>query len=322
MNQQSEFERREQAANIADRSYAVNNDPREQRQAQERGPLQDTEAYQAGYAAAMRQRMEGYEGQKIYPQPQRRRRPRRLWIVAAIILILFALGGAFSFAHNANSGPATAYPTRTFTVGAMPKVVVNAEAGTIQFHAGSSDTVTVTATEKDGGPFNQSHGANIQSTQDSNSNTITVDEQKSSGFINNANVIIDVTLPANSDIQTTLNLGDISIDGVSGTMDVKDDTGKIDISNSTLTGTSSIRENIGDITFQGAITSDGDYTFENNTGAINLTLPTNQIFALDSKTNIGKVSNQFDSNDGIATPDSHIHLHLKDDIGAITINKQ
>ncbi|GCF10159.1 DUF4097 domain-containing protein [Dictyobacter arantiisoli] len=324
MNQQSEFERREQAANIADTSYMMNNDPREQRQAQEREPLQDTEAYQAGYAAAMRQRMEGYEGQKIYPQSQRRRRPRRLWIAASIILLLLVLGGAFNFATNVTGNHATLYPTRTFTVGAMPKIIVNAQVGSIRFHTGASDTVTVTATEKDSGLFNQSHAVNVESTQDSNSNTITVNEQKTSGsdFMHNKNVDIDVTLPANSNIQSSLNLGNITINGVSGTMDVKDNTGKVEIEDSTLTGTSSIRENIGDITFQGSITNDGDYTFEDNTGAINLTFPADQIFALDSKTNIGKVSNEFNSNDNPANTESHIHLHLKNNIGAININKQ
>jgi len=214
------------------------------------------------------------------------------------------------------------FPGRIFKVSTMPKITVTAETGGVRFHTDTNNNniVTVVATQIDTGLFGKTQIVNVNATQDANANTININEQKTSSISTNTYVDLDITLPANSDIQASLNSGAITIDGVSGAMNLKDNSGTIDIENSTLTGTSNIRENAGDIIFRGSITNAGDYTFENNGGTIDLALLANSAFTLDSKDDIGKVNNEFGSNTVGTNPTSQIHV--KDHTGTITIHKQ
>jgi len=66
MNQQSEFE---PGQPLLAEERPVHRDPHEQGQYQQ----EPNEAYQAGYATTMGERMNSEQGQKIYPHPPRQR---------------------------------------------------------------------------------------------------------------------------------------------------------------------------------------------------------------------------------------------------------
>jgi hypothetical protein len=319
MGQQSEFEYQE---HFASRAQQGNFDPREQPRYWE--PEQQNEAYQAGYAAAMRQHMEGLQGQKIYPQPRQRRRRRPLRIVVAIIFILILMLGGLGFFMSYFSMTNFQWvplQSRTFSVRTMPKIIVMTSATTVTFHTGIGNMVGVTGSVTGiptGNDNGQSNVVKLDAQQDINANTITINEQAYSSM-SDQNMTLDITLPANSDIEATLSAGDINIDGVSGTMNVTTNAGNIDFQNGTLTGTSSFQDS-GIITFHGSLANKGDYTFGNTAGPINLTLPVNSAFTLDAKNNPGNVSNAFGANRVGTHPSSQ--LHVKDSTGEITINKR
>jgi hypothetical protein len=323
MDQQSEFEDQEHSTQSTQQQ---NLDPREQSHYQEPKQQNGTyQAYQAGYAAAMQQHMEGIQGQKIYSQVRQRRRRRPLLIVAAIIFILLLMYCGFSslMSHfvmpNFQTVPLQA---RTFDVRAMPKIILTTSASTVIFQMGSGNTVNVTGSVT-GTPTGNDNGngssnlIRVDAQQDSNANAITINEQASVSSMVDQNMTLDITLPANSNIDATLSSGDISINGISGTMNVKANYGDITFQNGTLAGTSSFYKNSGTITFHGLLAANGDYTFENDGGPIDLTLPANSAFLLDTKNN---VNNDFNSPRVGTNPTSH--LHLKDSTSDINIHKQ
>lgn len=297
MSQQSEFEY-SQSANRE--GQPINTDPREQ-----------NHSYQAEDVGA-----QPMGGQKIYPQgPRSRRRRRWLWALIIVIVILALLSGGGYFSNSAFSKSQALAP-QSFNVTGTPNLVINDAIGSVKIHQGDSNHIVIDATAH-GGLLSNLSNDTVDAKQ--SGDTVTILVGQSGSIIDHGSVDLDITLPASSNIQAIVHTGALDMNGISGQMNLDVETGALHFENGAIQGQSVIKDNTGEITFDGAIASGGDYTFENKAGAINITLPSTASFTLDASSNIGKINNDFGSNTVGSNPTSHIHVHT--DIGAINIHQ-
>ncbi len=190
-------------------------------------------------------------------------------------------------------------------------------AGTVTFQAGRNNTVGVSATEHTSLLNNLN---DIQYTVEQNGNTIEVNASKSgASLFNSESVDLDITLPSLSDIQTTINTGEIDINGISGLINIQADAGGIDFKSGTLKENSNFQADTGSITFDGSLAPNGKYEFNANAGSIDITLPDDSAFILDASTNAGNVNNEFGSNTVGRNPTSQLHAHT--DAGSVNIHQ-
>jgi hypothetical protein len=306
MSQQQSYDSQE---NSPDSQPAFNPDPREPASWQE----QQNEAYQAVYAEGARQ-----FGEKVYPTPRRRRgRFRWLWITLLVILILALISGGFSGVNQAFS-KSEALATRTFAVQSEPKLVVKDPVGTVHIHAGGSRNIVVDGI-KHSGFFGNPGDVQVNLKQNGNELDVIIENNSGPTFFNASNVDLNITVPSLSDIQDNSNAGTLSIDGVSGQMNVQANAGTIDVTNATLKGDSTFEANAGTINYSGSLTPHGTYNFHTDAGSINLTLPSNSSFTLDSKVNAGSVNNDFESDTVGSAPYAQVIANAN--AGSVNIHK-
>lgn len=235
---------------------------------------------------------------------QQRVRWRGPWVWGLLVLVLPVglSGGAFIGAGKAHASPFSQTPiptqttTRTFPVGDQPDLsITNTDAGSINVHTGSDDTIVITATIKSPtGNFPTVNFANPDNTH------VIVTVTDNSPRSNRNSVDFDVTVPASSDLDLNARAGDITIvDGVQGTVNLQGGAGDISVSNTTLIGSGSIKVSTGAITFAGSIASGAAYQFQGNASNLDITLPSNTNSHVSARTTAGTIQSDF----------SEIHIH-------------
>ncbi len=105
--------------------------------------------------------------------------------------------------------------------------------------------------------------------------------------------------------------------------------GSIGITDTSLSGSSTVRTNAGSINFTGSISTTGTYDFETNSGSIEMTLPAATSFHLNARTYAGSIRTSFPVTvkhvGAVATANGDVGtapqatLTLKTDAGAITL---
>lgn len=219
---------------------------------------------------------------------------RKLWG----LLVLVLLAGLFINVGNAQASPAsqTQTTTQTFSVGAQPDLNINnTDAGYIKVHTGSTGTVVITTTIKvKSGPLPTVNYA----TPDSNHIVVTVTDNSPTANLNQVN--FDVTVPASINLELSAGAGDISIlDGIQGTVNLQSNAGNISLSNTTLSGSGSIKTGSGAITFVGSIAQGAAYQLQDSAGNIDVALPSSTNCHVDANTATGSIQTNF--------PQIHIH---------------
>ena len=138
---------------------------------------------------------------------------------------------------------------------------------------------------------------------------VNVDIPDSSGLLHATSDSVDVTvtLPQKlltGDIPSMLfavnaPVGNITIDGLSGLLDIKGNTGNIKITHAILADGSHIETGQGSVTFNGWLltatdtTIPGRYVFQSEQGNIDVTLPATTNVMLDANTNVGAIHSEF-----------------------------
>jgi hypothetical protein len=226
--------------------------------------------------------------EKIQPAPRRRR--LWLWIIAGLVIIaLLGSGvqaGLKSFVNISSE-------THTYSITALPTLVLNDNTGTVTIHTGAANSpVTIQATK-----HYQSFGSapTVQYSQDGNTINATVQNQSNNNFLSfgSDNVDFNVTLPANANLKIHTETGTIDVEGVSGNMSLTTETGSITANQDALSGQSTLQTATGSITFDGSIASGGNYLFSTNTGSVDVTLPASSSFHLDASTDTGSINSDF-----------------------------
>jgi DUF4097 and DUF4098 domain-containing protein YvlB len=219
-NQESMFTNQEQQPY---RPQPINTDPREQTSEQSQ-----QEGYRGAYDGPEPQQ---WDAGKLRPQRMRRRGRGRGALLAIILLIALAVGGAIAYGAVAYSTAPATVTSRTFNVTNRPTLMMNVGSGNIRIHTGSGHDVIVKETQRSAG-FMTSNGK-VGYRQ--NADTITVQEEGNIGIsLGFSSRDFDVTLPSASDLQLQTGSGSVDVTGING--QVSAETGSGSITANTLSG--------------------------------------------------------------------------------------
>jgi hypothetical protein len=220
------------------------------------------------------------------------------WVVLTLILLfvligagLVALFGVFGFTGYAT----TSTEAQTFTMSTYPTLVLNNDTGSIHVRAAPSGNVISIQATKHGNPWSNLNDIQVNYAQNTATNTVTVnvDRVNATSFFAALSVDFDVTVPSAAALQLKTNTGSIDVSGVSGQLTLSSNTGSLQVSGGTVKGTTALTTNTGSVTFNGAITEGGNYTFTTDTGSVNVTLPAESVFHVDASTDTGSINTNF-----------------------------
>lgn len=226
--------------------------------------------------------------------------PRRIitLVVLATIIVTLIIGGLVVAFHALNPSPVrTSTETRTFNleVGVHPTLIVTNDEGFVHVRSGTGNNVTVKTTK-----VGDSYGASpndFKVSYSQSGNTITVlvtnDSIHLFDFSDSSHAGLDVTVPANSNLRLGTDSRDITVTGIQGKMTLTSGSGALQATNVLLTNGSQLSTASGSITVRGSIGIAGQYKFQSNSGAINVTLPRNTTFHADLMSNSGGITNEF-----------------------------
>lgn len=226
--------------------------------------------------------------------------PGRIVTFVILIPIIFVLiiGGLEVAFRLFNPTPIrTTTETRTFNLeaGTQPALIVMNDEGFVHVQPGASNTVTVTATKR-----GDSYGASpddFKVNYSQSGNTVTIQVNNDSihpfDFLKSSRADLDVTLPAKSELHLETDSGDISVAGIQGKMALTSNSGALQATNVSLTSGSHLRTGSGSMVVRGSIDTSGQYMFQSNSGAIDVTLPRSTSFHADLVSNSGTITNDF-----------------------------
>lgn len=110
-----------------------------------------------------------------------------------------------------------------------------------------------------------------------------------------------VVLNGGSATSNITSVGNVTLNGLNGVLNVKNDIGNITVQNATLSPGSTLETGTGNVTFNGSMnTSAGSssnqsiYTLQSESGNLNVTLPASINVTLDAYTNSGNITSDFD----------------------------
>jgi hypothetical protein len=152
-------------------------------------------------------------------------------------------------------------------------------------------------------------GASAAPDASSNALTVNVTMPSSNTMMNATSDAVDIaikipqnTLPTNGptmQLNVEAPVGDITIDGLSGILNVKGSTGNVSIKHAILASGSRVETGQGNVTFNGLIMAPTDattptrYMIQDEQGNIDVTLPANTNITVDANTNVGAIHSEF-----------------------------
>lgn len=164
-------------------------------------------------------------GEKLQPQRPRRRKRGPALLVIVLLVACLAFGGGvlsliFGFSHHMHDKGIHDWNSKnelqqTFLVTGIPKLVIKNDSGSVNIRSDENvtDRVTVSPDQK-----------NIVANYNPNTNTITIDTNGLGG------VDLNIETPKTTDIQLNEGSGSVDIEGITGQMDVVDNSGSINVS--------------------------------------------------------------------------------------------
>ncbi|HEU5441712.1 MAG TPA: DUF4097 family beta strand repeat-containing protein [Ktedonobacterales bacterium] len=251
---------------------------------------------------------QGYPGQPPYPgsqgrPPSERRTPG--WVkVTAGCLIAFAVVIAFcALASGIVGGLALASATvsghqsQTLSVSGTPHVVLDVQAGNVHVLTGQGGQVGINLNKSvralSSGLAQQALDA-TRFTATQSGDTITITSEH--GSINSQwpifwrNFDLSVTVPQTTNLTTTMQAGNLTVDGISGVLDLRAQAGNVELNEVTLTGNSSLRLTAGDLTLHGTLADHVALDVAVTAGNVHLFLPANTSASVFATVTAGDVS--------------------------------
>ena len=299
-----------------------------------------------GSAPSSLPQQEGYTGLRPYAGPvpgqmqagnyrqrpySRRGRGPWFWIILAFIIFSLISGGS-RFSNSFGNGPGfdrnSVEPKQMmgqpidYAVKGQATIAINDPNGNVTVTQGQSNTdVIIQSVDGNSFPGNPN---DIQQSISQNGNTITATLPNSQDLL--------VTVPMGANLSLNTGSGTINVKGVDGQMTLVSNDGTINASNDTLSGSSSLTTNSGDINFDGTISTGGNYQFITTNGTITVALPTSPAFHVVATTNSGSIGIpgvQNNSSGNQATGDVGAHstvrgtnVTMKSDSGDMTLNQK
>lgn len=188
---------------------------------------------------------------------------------------------------------------QTFEVGAAPKLEIESFAGRVTVRAGEDGTVRVVATKRAAG---RAHVEQIVVEMEEHDDGVTITVSKPLA-VSNASVDLEITAPADTELDLQTGAGDVTVDGLAGAAAVDTGAGNVRIDGP---GRRKVHTGAGNVSVQGAAaevdlsTGAGnlDYDgspvgmcqFETGAGNIRLKVPDGLSAEVDLTTGIGEVT--------------------------------
>jgi hypothetical protein len=179
---------------------------------------------------------------------------------------------------------------RRFSVREHPRIVVNNDFGSIHVRGESQgNEVIIQATQRNWILIGETAApAQIHYEQNNDDNSVTVTVERSGWSV--TEIILNITVPWNSDLNLMTKAGSMDVTAVSGQMSLHSNAGSITVRQCMLGGSSSVQTNAGSVSFEGALDPQGAYQFMTNTGSVHVVLPGNTAFHVDARTDIGSIT--------------------------------
>lgn len=265
-------------------------------------------------------------GAQGYPAGPTERRRTSGWVKAgagclialAAVMACCALGTGLSAGLQLASTDVSGTQTQSFVVAGTPRVVLDATAGNITIVPGDSGAVRISLTKSaraiSRGLAQQAlDDVRFDATQDGNTITITtnVGNYGRSPFVYRRAFEMTLSVPATTDLDTTLTAGNLNISGTSGTLQVHSTAGNVTLDGVTLSGTSSLRLTAGNVTLHGALDPQTALRVDVTAGNVSLFLPADTPAHLEATVTAGHVSTA-----GFATDQNSANGTLSEDLNA------
>ena len=165
-------------------------------------------------------------------------------VVIVLLVGLAGFGSSVAFHALPAMGPASTQ-TQTFSVSTNPQLTIDDPVGTITVHASSTSNQIIVQTIKQSAFPIGSNPNDTKVAYAPTSNGVAVTVNNNNNFLGLVNVNLNVTVPADSNLNLKTNVGSIEVKGVSGQMTLTSNTGSITAENDILTGSSTLKTNVG-----------------------------------------------------------------------------
>jgi hypothetical protein len=230
------------------------------------------------------------------------------WIVGgcvalSIILLLGCAVSAVAFGrivglaiHRvANAQTVQASTSQQFAVAAAPTVVVDNTAGSVIVRAGAVDTVTVEATKSVVGasPTEAQRaldGISVSATQSGDTITVHTSLSGADSLFFPRTVALVLTVPPSSNLNVTLQAGDVELSDISGVIGVNAQLGDFNAQGLTLQDGSRLTVATGSVLLDGTLAPGATAAVTVQRGEATLTLPSATATHLAASTSIGGIS--------------------------------
>ncbi len=240
---------------------------------------------------------------------------RNVWIVVAVIAVVAcicvvaaALAAVGWFASRPFVwGEVTSYEgeriEQAYQVGDAPSLEIDNFAGNVTVRAGESGVIRVVATKK---VTRRSDLARIEVQIDERDGGLAIRTRRPSGF-RNVSVELEITTPASTRLDLRDGAGNVSVQGLSGSLEVDTGAGNVDMDDVTGVidahtgagninvrggaGTVRLDTGAGNIRYEG--TPQGDCRFGTGAGNITLVLPADVNVKVNLDTGIGNIDVDF-----------------------------
>jgi uncharacterized lipoprotein NlpE involved in copper resistance len=231
--------------------------------------------------------------------------PKTFWLLATVL----ALVGCDRLGNvRVSQDIAQEYAT-----GVAPHIVVETFNGEVQVERGAGNLVNVVVT-KVGSGSNEAAAeedlANIEVTMLQEQDTIRITAKRVGAWkLGNSEASVHLTVPPASQLELTTSNGSLTSHEITGTHKVRTSNGAINVTGGegeltaetsngdiTLNARSAVvnaRTSNGKINFKGSLAS-GDHLFQSSNGKIEITLPNDAAFVIDTSTSNGSVTTDFD----------------------------
>jgi hypothetical protein len=219
-------------------------------------------------------------------------------LIAFAVLIGFcALGtgivGGLALVSTTVSGT----QTQTLQVSGTPHVVLDVQAGNVRVATGPSGTVGVVLTKSaralSSGLARQTlDSMRFTATQTGDTVAITTDygQNQRQWAVFSRSLQLAVTVPATTNLSTTMAAGNLTVDGTTGTLDLRATAGNVEMNDVTLMGDSSLRLTAGNVTLHGALGNHAALDVDVTAGNVSLYLPASTPARLDATVTAGHIS--------------------------------
>lgn len=243
----------------------------------------------------------GY-GMPVSP-PKRHRVPWYAWLIGAILagilmlslLAALALGLFVGFVRVATGPQVTSTSTFTFTVTELPRLVVKNNAGNVTVGTGPNEQVTIEVTKR-ARDVSQNEAQNdlnrfqISLTQTGNTvNAIATGDWHTS-LAQDLSADLSITVPAATNLDLTMQAGDITITNVRGGLTATLTAGTLTTTGMTLNAVSHITVTAGEANIAASLTTGTPLEVDVTTGTARLMLPAATAAHLDARVRVGDIS--------------------------------